>query len=60
MIAEMIIDTDTATANCLYSCPVMPGIKAVGTNTESRTRVIAMIGAVTCDIAFSAASAGVK
>jgi hypothetical protein len=38
----------------------MPGIKAVGTNTESSTRVIAMIGPVTCDIAFSAASAGVS
>ena len=38
----------------------MPGMNAVGTNTESSTRVIAMIGAVTCDIAFSAASAGVS
>ena len=38
----------------------MPGMKAVGTKTESRTRVIAMIGAVTCDMAFSAASAGVS
>src|SRR6266576_3785866 len=38
----------------------MPGMNAVGTNTERSTRVIAIIGAVTCDIAFSAASAGVS
>ena len=38
----------------------MPGMKAVGMNTDSSTRVIAMIGAVTCSIAFSVASAGVQ
>ena len=36
----------------------MPGMKAVGTNTESSTRVMAMIGPVTWVIAFSVASAG--
>ena len=38
----------------------MPGMNAVGMKTDNSTRVIAMIGAVTCDIAFSAASAGVN
>ena len=36
----------------------MPGIKAIGTNTDRRTRVIAMIGAVISAIAFLVASAG--
>ena len=36
----------------------MPGIKATGTNTESSTSVIAMIGAVISAIAFFVASRG--
>ena len=36
----------------------MPGMKAIGTNTERRTNVIAMIGAVISAIAFFVASAG--
>ena len=38
----------------------MPGMKAIGTNTERRTKVIAMIGAVISVIAFFVASAGDK
>ncbi len=38
----------------------MPGMKAVGTNTDSSTRVMAMIGPLTWSIAFSVASAGVS
>ena len=36
----------------------MPGMKATGTNTDSSTRVMAMIGAVISPIAFLVASAG--
>ncbi len=56
MIAEITIETDTATANCRNSWPLMPGMNATGTNTESRTSVIAMIGATISPIAFLVAS----
>ena len=56
MIAEITIETDTATANCWNSWPLMPGMKATGTNTESSTSVIAMIGAVISPIALLVAS----
>ena len=46
LIAEMIIAVETATANWRNSWPLMPGMKATGTNTDSSTRVMAMIGAV--------------
>ena len=36
----------------------MPGMKAIGTNTESSTSVMAMIGAVISPIAFLVASGG--
>ena len=48
--------TDTATANWRNSWPLMPGMKATGTNTDSSTRVMAMIGAVISPIAFLVAS----
>jgi hypothetical protein len=38
----------------------MPGMNMVGTNTDSSTRVMAMIGPVTWPIAFSVASATVR
>ena len=50
--AEISIETETATANSRNSCPLMPGMKATGTNTESRTSVMARIGAVISPIAF--------
>ena len=56
MIAEISIDTETATANWRNSSPVMPGMKATGTNTDRRTRVMAMMGAVISPIAFLVAS----
>ena len=58
LIADRNIDTATVTANCRNSSPEMPGMKATGTNTDSSTSVIAMIGAVICPIAILVASAG--
>ena len=46
------------TANCWNSRPDRPGIKPIGTNTESSTSEIAMIGAVIWVIASLVASAG--
>ena len=46
------------TANWRNSWPEMPGMKATGTNTESSTRLMAMIGPVICRIASSVASCG--
>ena len=57
-MAERNIETATVTANCRNSSPEMPGMKATGTNTDSRTRVIAMIGAVISAIARLVASRG--
>src|SRR4029453_7363671 len=51
---------DTATANCGKSWPLMPGMKAAGTNTDKSTRVMAMIGAVISPIAFLVASGMVR
>ena len=53
MIAEISIETETATANWRNSSPLMPGMNATGTNTESSTSVMAMIGA--CDLAHGLA-----
>ena len=58
LIAERNIDTATVTANWRNSSPEMPGMKATGTNTESSTSVIAMIGAKICPIAILVASRG--
>ena len=58
LTAEITIDTETATANCRNSSPEMPGMNATGTNTESSTSVMAMIGAVISVMARCAASAG--
>src|ERR1700761_477049 len=56
--AEITMAALIVTANCRNSVPEMPGMKAIGTNTENRTRVIAMIGAVIWVIAFLVASWG--
>ena len=48
------------TANWRNNSPEMPEMKAIGTNTDSSTRVMPIIGAVTCAIAFLVASAGDK
>ena len=48
--------TETATANWRNSCPLMPGMKATGTNTDSKTKVMARIGPVISAIAFLQAS----
>ena len=37
----MITETTMVMANCLYSCPVVPGRKAAGTNTEAMTSTTA-------------------
>jgi hypothetical protein len=54
--AEMSMDTETATANWRNSWPLMPGMNATGTNTESSTKVMARIGPVISRIAFLQAS----
>ena len=56
--AEISTDTLMVTANWRNSWPEMPGMKAIGTNTDSSTRVIAMIGAVICRIASLVAWTG--
>src|SRR5258705_12896123 len=56
--AEIIIAALIVTANWRNSVPEIPGMKAIGTNTDSSTSVIAMIGAVIWAIAFLVASAG--
>src|SRR5262245_25105451 len=48
--------TETATANCRNSWPLIPGINATGTNTDSNTSVMAIIGPVISDMAFLQAS----
>ena len=57
LTAEISIDTETTTANCWKSWPVMPGMKPTGTKTESSTSVMARIGAVILAMARLVASA---
>ena len=38
------VDIAIVKANCLYNCPVIPPMKAVGTNTASRTNTSPIIG----------------
>src|SRR5207253_8540482 len=56
LIAEISIEVETATANWRNSWPLIPGMNATGTNTDKRTRVIAMIGPVISAIAFLVAA----
>ncbi len=56
--AEITVATEIVTANCRNSWPEMPGMKPIGTNTDSSTRVMAMTGPVICAIAFLVASFG--
>jgi hypothetical protein len=56
--AEMITDKAIVRANCWYSLPVIPGMKAVGTKTAARMSAIAMTGPETSSIAFLVASLG--
>ncbi len=56
--AEIIIAALIVTANWRNRVPEIPGMKAIGTNTDSSTSVIAMIGAVIWVMAFLVASAG--
>ena len=58
LTAEMSTAALIVTANWRNSSPEMPAMKAIGTNTDSRTKVMPIIGAVTCAIAFFVASAG--
>ena len=57
-MADSSIATATVTANWRNNSPEMPGMKAIGTKTDSRTSVIAMIGAVISAMARLLASAG--
>ncbi len=60
LIAEISIATLIVTANWRNSLPEMPGMKPIGTNTESSTSEMAMIGAVIWRIAFLVACCGVS
>ena len=42
--AEIITETATVKANCLYNTPVKPPMKATGTNTEINTKAIPITG----------------
>jgi pimeloyl-ACP methyl ester carboxylesterase len=59
-VAESRTEIAIVTANCWYRRPVMPGIKAVGTNTADRTNAIPTTGPESSCIAFRAASLGAK
>src|SRR5580693_9475422 len=50
--AEIIIAALIVIANWRNSVPEIPGMKAIGTNTDSSTSVIAMIGPVIWAMAF--------
>ncbi len=56
--AEISTDTLMVTANWRNNWPEIPGMNAIGTNTDSSTSVMAMIGAVICAIASLVASGG--
>ena len=58
LIAEITIAAEIVTANWRNSSPEMPGMNAIGTNTDSSTSVMAITGAVIWAIAFLVASAG--
>ena len=54
--AENTVETAMVTANCRKKRPVMPLIKAQGTNTAHSTRATATTGPATSSIALRAAS----
>ena len=55
MTAEMIIEAEMVTANWRKKRPVMPEMKAQGTNTAHSTRAMARIGPVISAIAVMVA-----
>src|SRR5438105_9980929 len=55
---EMTTEMAIVMANCLYSWPVMPGMKATGTNTAHRTATIGTSAPPTSSIDLFAASLG--
>ena len=56
--AEITVETAIVTANWRKNWPVMPLMKAQGTNTAHSTRATAITGPVTSSIALRAASRG--
>ena len=52
---ENAVDTAMVSANCLYSCPVMPDTNAVGMNTAMSTSTSPTTGPVSSPMAFTAA-----
>ena len=58
LIDESTVADAIVIANCEYSRPVMPPIMATGTNTASRTSVVATTGPATCSIALAVAACG--
>ncbi len=58
LTAEISIAQLIVTANWRNRIPDSPGMKPTGTNTDSSTSEIAMMGAVICRMAIAVASAG--
>src|SRR3954451_5845838 len=58
--AEKTNEKTIVIANWLYSFPVIPGMKATGTNTAASTRVMVTIGVVISAIAARVASRGAR
>ena len=56
--AEMSTEIATVTANCLFNCPWIPLMKAMGMNTDARIRAMATTGPETSRMACSVASRG--
>ena len=60
LYAEISVDTAIVRANCRKNWPVMPVIKAHGTNTALSTSPTAITGPDTCSMALSVAARGAK
>ena len=58
LIAEMTIAAEIVTANCRKSTPLDPGRKAIGTNTDNSTSVMATTGPAISAMALRVASCG--
>ena len=57
--AEITVDTETVTANCLKNEPVIPEMNVQGMNTAVSTRATAITGPDTSRMAWMAASRGI-
>ena len=58
LMALSAVEEASTSANCWYICPVMPGRKVAGTNTDIRVRVTPAMAPPSSSIALIAASFG--